>query len=225
MKVIELRRYPVKAMGGESLPSVELDERGLSGDRWFAVTGGDGRLACGKDSRRFRRRDKVFEWSARTDEGAVVVAGPAGEWRVGDPALDAVLTEALGDPVRVLAEGDVQHQDGGQVALVGTASLEWCREHLDIDADLRRLRANLVLETSEPFVEESWVGADLCIGAVNLRPVERIQRCRTVDLAQDGVAGTTPFLKALGAERDLCLGVYAEVVSPGVISVGDPVLL
>jgi uncharacterized protein YcbX len=37
MRVLELRRYPVKAMGGESLQSVRLDARGLEGDRWFAV--------------------------------------------------------------------------------------------------------------------------------------------------------------------------------------------
>lgn len=232
MKVLAVRRYPVKSMGGESLDHVVVDRRGIVGDRWYAVTDGDGRLACGKDSRRFRRRDAVFDWSARTDAaGATVVVersrdrGPGGEWSVGDQALDSTLSAAMGDPVRVLAETEVQHQDGGQVSLVGTASLGWCREHLDVDADPRRLRVNVIVETSEPFEEEGWVGTSLRIGSTGLRLVERIARCRTVDLAQDGVTSTAPFLTALGGERDLCLGVYADVVVPGGIAVGDPVLV
>lgn len=225
MNVTAVRRYPVKSMGGESLDRAVVDERGIVGDRWYAVTDGDGRLACGKDSRRFRRRDAVFDWAARTSGPAVLVRGPAGEWSVGDDALDASLSDSLGVPVRVLAETDVQHQDGGQVSLVGTASLDWCREHLDVDADPRRLRVNLVVETSTPFEEESWVGSSLTVGSTRLSLVERIERCRTVDLAQDGVATTTHWLRRLGSERQACLGVYSDVVSPGVIAVGDGVRL
>ena len=36
--------------------------------------------------------------------------------------------------------------DAGQVSLVGTASLDWCREHLGVDADRRRIRPNLVVD-------------------------------------------------------------------------------
>ena len=54
----------------------------------------------------------------------------------------------MGDPVRVLAEDlHAVLQDAGQVSLVGTASLDWCREHLGVDADRRRIRPNLVVET------------------------------------------------------------------------------
>ncbi len=41
--------------------------------------------------------------------------------------------------------------------------------------------------------------------------VERIERCRMVDIAQEGLAEQPGWLKALGRERDLCLGVYADV--------------
>ena len=62
-----IRRYPVKSMGGEALERVELDARGLVGDRAYAVVDGDGKLSSGKDSRRFRRRDQVFSYAA--DDG------------------------------------------------------------------------------------------------------------------------------------------------------------
>jgi MOSC domain-containing protein len=210
-------------MGGESPPVVVVDERGMQGDRWYAVTDREGRLACGKNSRRFRRRDAVFDWAARTVDDGVVVRGPAGEWPVGDPALDLALSEAMGEEVRVQAEADAAfgHQDGGQVSLVGTASLAWCRDVLRVDADPRRLRVNVVVETDEPFEEESWIGSALLIGAVVLRPVEQVERCRTIDLAQDGVTSTTPWLNALGGSRDVCLGVYADVVTPGRIQVDE----
>lgn len=222
--VTSIRRYPVKAMGGESLPSVQLDERGLRGDRWYAVTDDDGRLACGKDSRRFRRRDGIFDHGASTGpDGDVVVTGPGGAWRVGDPALDAALSTALGDPVRVLEEREVPHQDAGSASLVGTATLRWCAERFGLDADPRRLRVNLLVETDEPFVEESWVGREVTVGDVGLRLVERIERCRTIDVVQDGTRARGRWLKPLTGERDMCVAVYADVVRPGTIRVGDAV--
>ncbi len=222
--VAEIRRYPVKSMGGEALDRADVDARGVVGDRAFAVVDSDGRFATGKDSRRFRRRDAVFEYAATTSsDGAVRVVRDAASWSVGSDALDAELSQRCGDPVRVLPEREVSHFDAGSVSLVGSATLGWCDRELGVDADHRRLRPNLLLETAEPFEEESWVGRDSEIGGVLLRVVERVERCRTINLAQDGVLRTTPWLTALGASRDLCVAVYADVGRPGVVAVGDVV--
>src|SRR3954447_2244029 len=126
----EIRRYPVKAMGGESLESVTVDGRGLVGDRAYAVVDGDGKLATGKHSRRFRRRDEIFEFAACTTSDGVDVSGRGHAWSVPSRALETTLSEAMGDPVRVLAETTTPYFDAGQVSVVGTASLDWCREHL-----------------------------------------------------------------------------------------------
>ena len=210
-------------MGGEALESVVLDGRGVVGDRWFAVEDDEGRFASGKNSHRFRRRDAVFEFAASTDGDAVRVQRDAQQWTVGEADLDRVLSQAMGATVRVLPEEHVPHQDAGSVSLIGTASLAWCRDHLDVDGDFRRIRPNIVVETTEPFVEETWVGSRLTVGDVLLSLVERIERCRMVDLAQDGVGTTAPLLKRLSAAREMCLGVYADVVTPGGIGVGDEV--
>lgn len=222
-RVDRLRRYPVKAMGGEALEVAPLDRRGISWDRWYAVEDDDGRFAAAKSSRRFRRRDAVFGFAAAVVNGRVRVRSHGGEWPAGDPALDALLTELMGDPVRVAEERDVQHQDGGQVSLVGSASLAWCAEHLQADLDPRRLRVNIVLDTDEPFIEETWLGRSVTIGDAELRVVERIPRCRTVDIvqAQEGVRTTTNLLRPLTLAREMCLGMYAEVVRPGPIRIGD----
>ena len=218
----EIRRYPVKAMGGESLGAVQVELRGLVGDRAYAVVDGDGKLASGKHSRRFRRRDEVFEFGSRTTADGVVVSSRAGEWPAPGAALDRVLSEAMGDDVRVLPESTTPYFDAGAVSLVGTASLAWCREHLGVDADRRRIRPNLVVETDEPFVEESWAGV-VSVGEVELRPVERIERCRMIDIAQEGLPRQGRWLTALTETRDMSLGIYLDVVRPGSIAVGDPV--
>lgn len=221
--VLSLHRYPVKSMGGEAVEAVDVDRRGLTGDRWFAVVDGDGRLASGKNSRRFRRRDQVFDQVASTDPTGVTVSGPAGTWRVGDPALDAVLSAAMGAPVRVTPEAGVPHQDAGAVSLVGSATLQWCAQRWGIDADARRLRPNIVFESIEPFVEESWVGRTIQVGGARLRVVERVERCRMIDVAQVGVQPQGAWLKPLAAEREMCAAVYADVVTPGRIAVGDTI--
>ena len=222
LQVVALRRYPVKAMGGESLDLAQVDERGLLGDRWFAVVDADGRFATGKSSRRFRRHDEIFDYAAVTTlTGGVVVRYADQAWPVGDPALDAHLSERFGEPVRVLAEAGVPHYDAAPVSIVGTATLDWLASHTEQPADARRLRANVVVSTDEPFVEETWVGTRLAVGGVRLRVTERVERCRMVDLDQDGARAEAPWLTLLGAERELCAAVYAEVVTPGLLRVGQ----
>ena len=219
--LLEIRRFPVKAMGGEPLRSVEVDVRGLVGDRAYAVVDRDGKLASGKHSRRFRRRDEVFEFASRTTADGVRVSGRGGEWAAPGDEIDQVLSDAMGDPVRVLPETTTPYFDAGHVSMVGTASLAWCAEHLGVDADFRRIRPNLLIATQEPFVEESWTLVE--IGEVRLTPVERIERCRMIDIAQEGLPREGRWLKALTQAREMNLGVYADVRQPGALAVGDEV--
>lgn len=223
--MIGIRRYPVKSMGGESLDNVALDARGVTGDRWYAVEDGNGHFASGKNTRRFRRHDSVFDYSARTLDGAVVVAGPEGQWQVGDPQLDAALTARMMTPVRVLPERGVPHQDMGAVSLIGTATLNWCASRWGLNADPRRLRVNVVVRTTEPFVEEKWQGQRITIGEAELDVFERAPRCRMIDVDQDGAKADGRWLKPLAAERDMFLAVYAGVVEPARIALWDEVRL
>ena len=222
--VVSLRRYPVKSMGGESLAVAHFEARGLRGDRAFAVRDDDGRLASGKNTKRLVRRDGIFGYSARTDGRSVVVSDSFGTLGIaGQPAVDSALSAALGAKVRVTREADRPHFDDGSVSLIGTATLQWCAREFGTDANPRRLRVNLVVETAEPFEEESWVGSTIGVGAVRLTVTQRIVRCRTIDLAQDGVPGPTRWLKQLGQQRDLRLAVYCDVAAAGPVSVGDAV--
>ena len=219
--VASLRRFPVKSMGGEDLEWVELDAHGLHGDRRYAVRDHDGRLASGKNTRRFRRRDAIFEYSASTTMDGVLVTGArGGRWDVGDAALAAELSAAMNTSVEVTASTAESFQDRGSVSLISDASLRWCAQRWG-DADPRRLRSNLILAGGEAFSEERWLGHELRIGEARLRVVERIPRCRMIDVAQDAFVPDVPWLIELTRIRQMYLGVYAEVLVPGILRKGD----
>lgn len=225
-ELVEVWRFPVKSMAGERLPSAEVDSRGLVGDREWAVYDEEGRLASGKRTNRFRRMDEVFSLAARTVDDHVEVLLPDGRQVVaGEGAADLALSDHFGEEVELAPEADIAHHDAGQVSLVGTATLRELAAMCGLDGpvDPRHLRANLVVETAEPFEEETWLGREVRVGGVALRVVERIERCRMVDLEQVGLPALEGLLRVVGAERALCAGVYADVVDPGAVSEGDQV--
>ena len=104
---------------------------------------------------------------------------------------------------------------------MSTASLQWCAERWGGSPDPRRLRVNVVVDADEPFVEDGWT--DIELGTARLRVVERVPRCRMIDIVQDGAEPGAGWLRPLGRERDLCLAVYADVVRPGHVRLGDRV--
>ncbi|MCW2867777.1 MAG: hypothetical protein JWR20_1965, partial [Marmoricola sp.] len=111
----------------------------------------------------------------------------------------------------------------GSVSLVGTATLRWCFERWGGAGDARRLRANVLVATEDPFEEEAWVGRTVSLGQVELAVVERVPRCRMIDVDQDGVVVGSAWLKGLGRERGTHLAVYADVRRPGTVRLGDEV--
>jgi uncharacterized protein len=60
--VVSLWRYPVKSMMGEELNAAEVDDRGLLGDRAYAVLDrSDGKVASAKNPRKWPR---MFDFRA-----------------------------------------------------------------------------------------------------------------------------------------------------------------
>ena len=115
-----LWRYPVKSMLGERLERLEVDSRGVLGDRGYALWDPEaGRVASAKNPRRWA---DLLAYSARYLEEprpgealpAVEVEGPlAGpetpplSLRSDDPELVARLSQRLGRPVRLLDQPPV----------------------------------------------------------------------------------------------------------------------
>jgi uncharacterized protein len=133
---------------------------------------------------------------------------------------------------------------GGGVTLVTTSSLQEVARragaaadgaHRDaLVADAERWRATVVVDTggAEPFVEDSWVGRRLQVGAVTLRVGKRVPRCAVVRLRpRDGVREDWDPLALLAPDRvpadaarpEVVFGVDAEVEAVGTAAVGDEV--
>ncbi len=227
--VAELRRYPVKSLGGELLSWACVDERGMEGDRLWAVTDADGKLGSTKSTRRFRRMDGLLELGAVYEESVPVITFPDRRRIEGrDPAVDVALSGHVGRPVRLRAEGDVPHFDEGPIHLVTTASLDAVAKKCCAPVSAARLRANLLVQVAgrEEFLEDDWVGRTLAVGpTVTLRIRGRMPRCVMVDLPQAGLPSAPGLLQALGKVNGAALGVFADVVSPGKVDVKDSVHL
>ena len=223
-EVVALQRFPVKSMGGESLPETELAAHGLVGDRAWAVYGADAKLASGKHSRRFRRMDPVFELRARREaDGVTLVLLPDGSsLEAGLSGTDERLSHHFGEPVSLRVEGDVMHQDAASLSIVGTATLAELGRHEGDGRPLdpRHLRANVVVATEVPYAEESWVGREVTIGAVRVRVTEPIERCRMVGVAQAGLPERPGMLQAISDHHRLLAGIYASVAAPGWLALG-----
>lgn len=217
-------------MLGEPAAHIDVSAAGVAGDRRYALRDPRGRLGSGKGTGRFRRIDGLFGYRARYDGERALVTFPDGtEIDAEDPGIGAALRGALGhDDVTLERVDDGSHVDAGPLHLLTTASLAWLARTLPgAQADERRFRPNLVIEADgDTPVEQEWLGSTLRVGDdVALRITEPTERCGMVALAQDGLRHDPGVLRHITRNADLLFGVYAEVVTPGRIHPGDPVLL
>src|SRR6266852_3713362 len=108
--VVSLWRYPVKSMMGEELNATEVTERGLLGDRAYAlVDSADGKAATAKNPRKWPR---LFDFRATFTEPArpaatvppVRIAFPDGATVTSDQEdLSQILSKALNREVTLRA--------------------------------------------------------------------------------------------------------------------------
>src|SRR4051794_10460888 len=219
--VLELWRYPVKSLLGESVAEVEVDERGFAGDRLFAVTDAAGKLGSGKTTRRFRRLDGLFELRARGGMEPIVTLPDGRELAVGDPQLDAFLSERYDDALSIQTETTVMHHDAAPLHLLTTASLRWLEARLPAsEVDRRRFRPNVLLDVaSGERVEQDWIGSRFALGSAVVEVTDRAERCVMTTNPQDELPHDPAILRTMTELNDACLGVYARVAQPGLVRV------
>jgi uncharacterized protein len=222
-----LWRYPVKSMLGERRESLLLERRGVVGDRLYAVRDEAGKFGSGKTTRRFRLMDGLYRFRSHYEGETPVITFPDDVTLSGDdPAIHARLSDTLGINVELSREGDISHFDDGPIHLVTTASLRALGELLaQNEVDERRLRPNIVVETGgEGFLEDDWKGRDILLGdVVRLRVTKQAERCVMVNFAWDELREDPQALRALAQAHDACMGVYADVLTPGILRQGDQI--
>lgn len=223
--VARLWRYPVKSLGGEPRTELELESRGIVGDRRYAVRDEAGRFGSGKTTRRFIRMDGLLALQASLADGVPVVRFPDGTAVRGDePSIHSRLSRVVGRSVDLAREEAVSHFDAGAVHLLTTAGLAETAAALPgATIDDRRFRPNVVIAVdggSCPL--EAWRGRTLAIGAARLRILERTERCAMVGMAQPSLPDDPGVLAWLARHKNGRFGVYAAVAVPGRLGLGDP---
>jgi uncharacterized protein YcbX len=246
--VAEIWRYPVKSMQGERIEHGLVSDLGLDGDRRWALrdTAG-GKLVSGK-----RNRD-ILMASARLEGASVLIILPDGTELYGDDArVDDALSEWLGHGVTLQHAGpdtsgvydyyvdpedetseviefptpDGTFLDAGAIHILTTASIRAVAATAPgSDWAVRRFRPTILVEggDGDGYPEDAWVGSEWRVGAVTVDILMKTIRCSVPGRAQPGIVADVDVLRVLKRERNAQLGVYASVVTPGEIRVGDDV--
>lgn len=225
-RVKEIRRYPVKSILGESLFSVSIDNRGIIGDRLWAIKDMNGKFGSGKTTRRFQHIKGLFNYQARYEGDIPIVMMPDGvECRGDDNVINKMLSERLGFPVTLVREESISHFDEGPISIITTSSLRTLSQQMGEPVDPRRFRANLLIDTeSTEFIEDNWVGKQIKVGStVTLRVIALLQRCVMVNNSQEELGQDNRLLQTLVKNHEATFGVWAKVERNGNVDVGDKV--
>ena len=223
-RVVSLFRYPVKSMAAEVLDEVDVSWQGMAGDRRWAFVQ-DGLVRSGFPWLTIRELPAMWRYRPsfvdplRPDKSPVMVRTPAGsDLDVTAPALAA----ELGPGVRVIKH-DRGLFDGFPLSLISTRTVADLGTAAGAELNPLRFRPNLLVEPIDdtPFPEESWVGSVLRIGDIRMRVDNRDQRCIMVNVDPQTTKRNAAVLRAIGRERQACLGVYGTAVTPGRVAVGD----
>lgn len=242
-------RYPVKSMQGSPVDRLTVDPRGAVGDRTHAlVDPATGHILSAKRVAVLLEGRASDDAITLPDDTSVALSSPDADrtlssW-LGRPVHLANLAEAgrrsyemtfdppddsstyyeIPAPVNTFL-------DLAAVHLVTTATLRHVRtERPSLDWDVRRFRPNLVLDVDGPgFVEGTWTDRELRVGGATLRIMGPTVRCAMPLRAQpDGIDRQPELFQAMSELNTAApnhLGAYAEVVTPGEVSVGDEVRL
>ena len=236
--VAELWRYPVKSMRGEQVDALQVLPDGIAHDRRYAFVSSG--APVGKPRLTARERAALLQYSARVSAKAIEIVAPCSRrFNVQDPALLGHLEEHLPQKHRITLEhvpGAAPYTDVRPVAIVSTQTLNTLSRTFGRFVDPRRFRANLVLAFTREaeaeltrtdaivFPEDALTGHTIQIGTTcKLRLLERIPRCRVVTLDPDTTLPDPTLMKHLDRHHGGRLGVYAAVITPGLVKVSDDV--
>jgi hypothetical protein len=197
-----LRRYPIKSLRGIAIESVMVEASGIPGDRSSALFAREGSRAGmpyrGKEHDRLHLLDDAA--AARASAGD---RGDAVELRQADHFFDCA-------PISILVDEWLQ----GLSAHVGYP-VQW-----------ERFRPNFFVRagngTGKPAPPEpALVDAQLRLGDVLLRVRSPIERCVTITYHPAGEPADPRILRFLAQERQAWMGIYCDVLEPGVVRRGD----
>jgi uncharacterized protein YcbX len=250
-RVARISIAPVKALGLVHPDEVELGPRGVEGNRRFWLVEADGRLVSNKKHRTLMLVRP--EWDEQTRELALTFPDGTrveGTVELGDDLFDQsmyshpvksrhvfgpwedALSRFASEPLTLLwaEEGAPDRLYAGTATIVSRESVARLAEVAGEKAiDPRRFRMTFDIEGVAPHEEDSWIGSEVRLGEATVKVHGDVGRCAITTLDPDSAEPTVDTLKALAAYRKegvkepLPLGVYASVVAPGRVRIGDDI--
>jgi MOSC domain-containing protein len=168
--------------------------------------------------------------SASPAELTLDVETPDGKtFGIDDPALIENMRGDLDDQHQLtLLRSDRAMTDCRPLSIFSVQSAKKLGDELGMAVDKRRFRANIYLDltSSDGFAEDQFVGRSLRIGEnVVVSVVARDGRCMMIVLDPDTAEKNPAILKQVAQTHEGKAGVYAAIVTEGMIRKGDSVEL
>jgi uncharacterized protein YcbX len=171
---------------------------------------------------------RVNPVSANAADMMVDVETPDGNvFAIDDPKLIEHL-QANADANRKLAllRSDKAMTDCCPMSIISMQTIRKVGKEAGVEIDKRRFRANayIDLDSTGGFAEDEFVGKSLRIGAkVVVHVVARDGRCVMITIDPDTAEKTSSILKAVAQNHQGMAGVYAAILTEGLIRKGDTV--
>jgi MOSC domain-containing protein len=243
-------RYPVKSLRGEPLEAAEVTERGLAGDREWALSETTyGGVMSARAWPAMLELGAAWDGDPADDRARVWITMPDGSAReAGDPATAAILSAYLRRPLgfervrrapltpserEAIVRGAMpaprrDFYDEEVIHLLASGTLDHLRALAGgaADFDPRRFRANLLIDTGRApapgFVEDAWLEGTIEIGGrVRIVGMRPALRCAITTHPQAGLPHDPAILRTAWQHHQAYVGIFAAVGAGGTIRVGD----
>jgi hypothetical protein len=242
-----LYRYPVKGLSAESLKTVPLAVgKTLPADRRYAVENGPSGFDPAQPAWRPKTyylmlmrherlagfqtlyEDETGRLTIRRD-GEIVAQGDL-ETAEGRAAIEAFFAthfaRELKGPPKLLSGGGYSFSDVASkvVSIINLASVAAIETMVGAAVNPLRFRGNLYVRGWPAWHEAGLLHQTLAVGEVRLKVVKTITRCAATNVdpltAARDLDIPAALMRHLGHNE---CGIYAEVIAPGTISLGDTI--
>jgi len=234
--VSDLWLYPVQSLRGQKMAALDYALDGLRLDRWFGIRDVEtGRMVGASMAKRawlpLITWDATVVSASDAVEPRVEIRFPDGASVASDDAnVDRVLSDRLGRAVELRGKNGEKADRRYRMAschLITSATLRRLRQsYPEGDFAPERFRPNMVLDCGDEvgFIEQPWKGQTITAASgVVLEGTEDCKRCALTTRAQGDLPSDPKILHTVMLENQTSAGIYARVIEPGRVAVGDAV--
>jgi len=239
----------VKSLRLMTVPEARIERDGIPGDRQFALRDERrDRVATQREIGGLAQIESRYDAERRElalvmPDGSRVVAAVNGgrpasaklwdrvvEGRAVDGPWSEAISEAMGRELTLIELTDgIRALDTHPISLLSQASADEVGRRGGRDGlDARRFRPTLLLDGLGPHEEDTWVGRPVRAGDALLSVIRLDPRCALTTRNPETGERDADTLRWLAEYRrfedgDVYCGLYADVLEPGTVRVGDAV--